>query len=608
MAAAESFGIQHQVQEVVTQAPWWLVSAVVHLVVIILLTFVTFATIQPPKRKIIIETPLVELEDRSEVPVRKEVLTDDVTEKSGGPMAGAPVQTQVAAVIADVQVNAPVLAIEAPSVQDITRMIDKGGGGFFPTFGSGGQAGTGLFTSTVGAGKPYDYESVMDKLAEDIVREIQRNDLLVCLLFDETKSLLEDRKIIMQKINRVVGDLRKEMKPREVARLKWAVVSYSAKPTLWLQPTDKIEDVVESVKKVKVDDTGIENVCAAITFTMRTLGPLGKKMFVIVVSDEEGNDARNEKAYLEALTAMQTAKARLFIFGRESQFQQSNAFEWLRDSKGERVGPWFWAQRGIESCQLEFFHTDWRWNPHRGPGQMGSGYGCYTMSTMAEMTKGIFFVLSEVPSAYDEEKIDKFKPEWVLPAEYRDRNGKSKIRTTIRKIIDEWGKVAPPGSLWQLDKLREETRDAVSRGERALKFVEGAIDEMEVLRARKSVEKFAKKRWEANFDLMLGQLYRMRFTLREYLAVLREVQRKGYPKPKPNQKFNYYAIGYNSGLKEPHTGQRGMKEWEQARKAMEQVMQEHDGTPWGDAGKMLRNIYPSWVYPAFDVAVTRVRG
>jgi hypothetical protein len=385
-------------------------------------------------------------------------------------------------------------------------------------------------------------------------------------------------------------------------------VSYAQKPTLWLQPTDKLEDLMDSVKKVKVDDSGIENLCAAVTFTMKTLGPLGKKMFVVAITDEEGDDCKNEKAYLEALNSLQASKARFFVFGRESQFQQQSVFEWLRDSKGERVGPWFWAQRGIESCQYEFFPTDWRFNPHRGPGQMGSGFGCYTESTLAELTKGTFFVLSETPSAYDEEKIDKFKPEWVLPAEYRDRNGKSKVRTTIRKIIDEWGKVAPPSSLWQLDRLRDENRDAIAKAEKAMKWIEGAVDEMEVLRARKGVEKFAKKRWEANFDIMLGQMYRLRFTIRDYIACLREVQRKGFPKPKPNQKFNYYAIGFNASLKEPHTGLRGMKEMEQAKKALEQVQNDYDGTPWGDAGKMLKNVAPASVYPAFDIAVTRVRG
>ena len=608
MALESSVGVREQVQGIILAAPWWLVSALVHVVIIILLTCVTFTTVTPAKKRIIIETPLVALDERTEPPVQKDVLTDDMTDKSAVLMAGAPIQTQVAAVVADAQSNAPILAIDAPSAQDINKMMDKGGTGFFANFGSGGNAGTGLFTSKVGAAKPYDYESVMDKMAEDIVREIQRNDLLIVLLFDESKSLLEDRKIITQKINRVVTDLRKELKPREAARLKWAVVSYCLKPTLWLQPTDKIEDLMESVKKVKVDDSGIENLCAAITYATKTLGPLGKKMYVVAITDEEGDDCKNEKAYLEALNAMQAAKARFFVFGRESQFQQENVFEWLRDSKGERVGPWFWAQRGIESCMYEFFPTDWRFNPHRGPGQMGSGFGCYTESTLAELTKGTFFMLSETPSAYDEEKMDKFKPEWVLPSEYKERNGKSKVRTTVRKIIDEWGKVAPPSSLWQLDRLKEENKEAISKGEKAMKWIEGAVDEMEVLRARKGTEKFAKKRWEANFDLMLGQMYRLRFSIRDYLACLRDVQRKGFPKPKPNQRFNYYAIGYDSSVKEPHTGIRGVKEMEQAKKALEQIQTDYDGTPWGDAGKMLKNIYPARVYPAFDVAVTRVKG
>jgi hypothetical protein len=609
MASEEfGFGLHDHLRMIIQAAPWWLYSALVHVGLILVLVLMPFTTIAPPQKKIVIETPMEQIEERVDPPVQKEVITEETREQSASLVAGPPIQMQVAAVIAETQVNAPVIAIEAPTSTDLAKMVDRGGSGIFPTFGTGGSAGAGLFTTRVGASRPYDYESVMDKMAEDIVRDIQRSDLLVVLLFDESKSLLEDRKIITQKISRVVADLRKEMKPREAARLKWAVVSYSAKPTLWLQPTDKIEDLMESAKKIKIDDSGVENICAAIVFAVKTLGPLGKKMYLVNISDEEGNDTRNEKAYAEAVTAMQGAKIRFFTFGREAQFQQGNAFEWLRDSKGERVGPWFWAQRGIESCQYEFFPTDWRFNPHRGPGQMGSGFGCYTLATLSDLTKGTFFILSEVPSAYDEEKMDKFKPEWVPPAEYRDRNGKSKVRTTIRKIIDEWGKVAPPSSLWQLDRLRDELKEAIAKGEKAMKWIEGAVDEMEVLRARKGGEKFAKKRWEANFDLILAQMYRLRFTIRDYLACVREVQRKGFPKPKPNQKFNYYAIGFDASITEPHTGQRGIKEMEQAKKALEQIQNDYFGTPWGDAGKMLKNLAPARVYPAFDIAVTRVKG
>jgi len=597
-----------ELQAIIGQAPWWLCSAVIHTVIIVMLAFMTFTTIEPQKRRIVIETPLVDLEERTEPPTKVDVLTDEKADANVQLAAGNPIETRVAAVMADAQSDAPVLAIDAPNAAELSKLVDRGGAGFLPsTFGAGG---TGLLSMKVGTSKiGMSYDDVMDSLAEGIVKEIQKNDLLVVLLFDESKSLLEDRKIVMQKINRVVADLRKELKPREAARLKWAVVSYAQKPTLWLQPTDNIDEVLDSVKKIKIDESGIENVCSAISYSCKTLSPLGKKMYLIVITDEEGDDTHNEKAFTAALHDIQNSKAKLYVFGRESQFQQPNAYEWLRDSKGERVGPWFWAMRGIESCKQEYFVTDWLFNHHRSERLIGAGFGCWSMTTLAELSKGVFFILSEVPSAYDEEKMDKYRPEWVTPAEYADRNSKSKVRTTMRKIIDEWQKADPPPSLVELDQLKKERDEALAKGEKALKFVEGAIDEMEVLRGRRSVEKFQKQRWQANYDLLLAGLYKDRFMLRDYLVVLRNTRMQGFPKPKPNQKFNYYRILYNTSLTEPHTGQRGLKEWDQAKKVLEQVAADYDGTPWGEMAKdQKRTTAPLWIYPAFDVQPTRPRG
>jgi tetratricopeptide (TPR) repeat protein len=368
---------------------------------------------------------------------------------------------------------------------------------------------------------------------------------------------------------------------------------------------------VSSVQKARIDETGVENVCAAISFAVKTFLPMNKKMFLIIITDEEGDDTKNDKAFMQALQDMQTAKARLYVFGREAQFQQSNAFEWLRDAKGERVGPWFWAQRGIESCQQEFFTTDWLFNHHRSERLIGSGFGCWSLTTLADLTKGVFFILAEVPSPYDEEKLEKFKPEWVTRADYTARNVKSKLRASLRKIVDEWKQLDPPPWLTQLDRLKAERDEAIGKAEKALKFVEGAIDEMEALHGHRSGEKFAKMRWQGNYDLAMAELYKFRFMLRDYIAALRNTRTAGFPKPKPNQKFNVYRMLYNNTLTEPRTGQRGLKEWEQAKKAFDQIINnnEYDGTPWSEVAKHEKaTTAPIWVYPTFHVEPTRPKG
>jgi hypothetical protein len=52
-----------------------------------------------------------------------------------------------------------------------------------------------------------------------------------------------------------------------------------------------------------------------------------------------------------------------------------------------------------------------------------------------------------------------------------------------------------------------------------------------------------------------------------------------------------------------------MKEWDFARKALDEISVKYDGTPWGATGKYLKNsTVPTYITPGFDIAVTRVRG
>jgi hypothetical protein len=68
---------------------------------------------------------------------------------------------------------------------------------------------------------------------------------------------------------------------------------------------------------------------------------------------------------------------------------------------------------------------------------------------------------------------------------------------------------------------------------------------------------------------------------------------------------------YNNTLTEPRTGQRGLKEWEQAKKAFDQIINnnEYDGTPWSEVAKHEKaTTAPIWVYPTFHVEPTRPKG
>jgi hypothetical protein len=123
--------IVQEAQAVVAQAPWWLCSALVHLVIIVLLAMITFTTIEPPRRRIQIEVPLEQLEERLPPPTKVDVLTEE-TDASAAPILGSSViESRAAAVVADADTNAPVIGIELPTAQDLSKLVAGGGPGLF---------------------------------------------------------------------------------------------------------------------------------------------------------------------------------------------------------------------------------------------------------------------------------------------------------------------------------------------------------------------------------------------------------------------------------------------------------------------------------------------
>jgi len=430
-------------------------------------------------------------------------------------------------------------------------------------------------------------------------------------LFDESQSLLEDRGIIGKQIHKTIGDLRKEMTPREAARLKWSVVSYGEKPTLVLQPTGNLDEVLDALSnKIQTDKTGKENIIQALEFVMRSLGALGKRMFVVVVTDEEGSDVRDRDKMLAVLDTMKRQKTRLFVFGRESAFQMKRLKEWLRDKNGERLGPWGWTERGLESADFEFFKPDWFMVPMYRDNGVPAGFGNYVQSMLAHQTGGTFFILSEVPSAYDEEKLEKYQPEWDPPNIYEQRQKESSLRSTMSYMFDEFDKLRPRHGGWhwitELDRLKAATNEKLQAAEKALDLIENGIDKMERLAAKRNKEKSGRERWTANYDLAMAEMYRLRFLFREYIDVVRDALRGGFPKPERGRKFNIFSINFDFRASEARTGRRGMRDWAKAKDALEAVMDRYDGTPYGEAARHeLKHTAPLNMRPIFYIEPTR---
>ena len=587
------------IAELMNQAPWWVVSLVIHGILLIVLATISFTGPQQKRREVMINTEFVEVEEYERPVTTRNVLSEETVESES-------VEEVAENQLEDVSTEVPVMRVAPISMSDIAGLVQTGAGFDFNASGSG----MGGLLGRVGTGGHFTIKTVVDALAGEILKTIQKHDLLVVMVFDESKSLLEDRKLIARQVQKTIGDLKKEMTPKEAARLKWAVVSFGEKPTRWLNPTGDLEKVVEATEKVKVDTSGKEQVIEAINFTMKNFGTLGKQMFVVLVTDEEGSDVKKTEDVNAALQRMIAAKTRLFVFGREASFQREQVQEWLRDKNGERMGPWGWAHRGLDSCEHEFFVSEWFMIPTYHNQGVPAGFGCWLQSMLAHQTGGTYYILSDVPSKYDDEMMDKYRPEWEPKEVYKRHTEASRMRATMNKLFQDFHGTRPRHHSWpwitNLERLKAEAKNKVDCATRASKIVEEAIDRLEPMKGKSKREKISPKRWEANYDLCIAELYRLRFVLAEYSFLWKQCLKKGFPKPKKRQKFNLFRIIWDRKATEAATGRRGNRALDAAKAALDKVIEKHRGTPWEATAKNERHFAtPLRVEPAFWIEPTR---
>ncbi|MEW6359733.1 MAG: vWA domain-containing protein [Planctomycetota bacterium] len=588
------------VAQMMSQVPWWVVSLVIHAILLVILAAINWS---PP----VVGRPITILESGFAPLMLPEIPPPSKQRKVDGPYQlgpePEPPATEAKKKLETDRKDVPVARPAVIGINDIARLFDNIGGSDFDPADGGGNPLVGIKS-----GRPTEYGPVVDDLAKEILKVIGKDDLLVVLLFDESKSLIEDRKLIARQIRKTVGDLQGEMRPQERQKLRWAVVSFGEKPTLWLQPTGELAQVVEATEKVKVDPSGKENVIEAIHFTMQSLGALRKPMFLVLVTDEEGDDTRDPARVNAALQSMLAADARLFVFGREASFQSDRVREWLRDPKtNERIGPWGWAHRGIETCRPEFFPADWFWNAQYSFNGVPAGFGCWVQSMLAKQTKGTYYMLSDVPPKYDEEVMAEYEPEWEPHDVYAKRTDASRLRKTLEKIFADYAVIRPTHWLTHLDRIKAQTKEENLKAQGLLKLVDRALDELEPQRSRSRREKHAPKRWQANYDLTMAQLYKLKFQVREYIHVTSQALRKGFPKPAKRQKFNLFAVTYDHRAAQAASGRQGDREMAQAKEMLTRVIKDYQGTPWAEIAKQeLQRTMPLEMRPIFYIDQTHI--
>ena len=452
------------------------------------------------------------------------------------------------------------------------------------------------------SGETRPVQIAVDKLTQRLMTYPYK-ELFVTWIIDDSPSLRDDLGFIEKKIDDIFTNLKIK---KDVLM---AVVGFGAKPTLHQTLTREPHLIRQAIRNVGTEGTGQENVMQALGFCLQNIQFGGWKGIFVIVTDEQGDDNPKLEATLQQL---RLNKISVFVIGRETAFSWPYEFE-----KDEQTKELVAVNSGLESPDTEilqknpiccdpklnwqgcrkiigsyfqyahYFHNTNPLDCELGfSEEIKSGFGSYALARLAKATDGESYFLAN--PAYEEKNLKGYEPDLGTQDEYEKLNKENNLRRIITSIVKECDKFPTlPNRFLSRGDVKTYIKDANKLMETCSKFIK-ELDEAlkkEPVPAATGTKGVINKRWRANGELALGQLYALRHYLMQYILTLEEWQKPhAPPEPKP------YGVKL-APISQIKTGTNNdAKDYLMVAKEMlDLVIKNHPNTPWGETASKLKD-------------------
>jgi len=432
-----------------------------------------------------------------------------------------------------------------------------------------------------------NYDTIMDDLGSKLTRAIRSGprgggDLLLVWIMDASVSMKDDQQAIKERLWEMDKKFREQ---KGTGDLKQAVVYYSDRPHMWLQPTGDVEQVMQAIENIEISAPGTkENTMQAIMYTAQTFSKPGIKArkVGILVDDDSADDSELLESTLKAL---KKSKMTLFVINRECPFQSQylhESFKWV-DEDGDTYAGTGTVHRGPETARPEithirFGHFSWHTRGYgggvSGGGRILSGFGIYDISRLAYYTGGAYYILDPKPlDIYDWDLMESYRPELVSRHEYENRTSRNPYKRTLELVTKQWNQGLP---IWHWFRWPQ-APVMLQRCNKKLLEADKLIGTL-VRDARMSDSKLSSlkqnRRWPANADLVWASLVLARHRVRQYKYGLEAFLKVTRRIPED------HVITFSPGQKIRETPNEA-RDREAIIQAMRYVANRHPRTPWG---------------------------
>ena len=585
--------------------------------------FLIKQSLDDQQEEIVVESVLNE--DRTEEEYTQELElnptpADSMNVVAGGAVTGAvgAAASPVSAATQNVEIDK---LLEDPQIEVNPGDITRPGEGEVAM-----DLGEGEVTGEIGA-IVEGYGAALSRLTQELTRIMREQKVLVVWLFDQSDSMKDDQKEIAANFHQVYEELglvqKQDEKIRAQDEVLHTVIGAFGQNVSYLtpEPTTDVKKIREAIDKIKIDESGFENLSQAVVQTMEQYGPRAvrqkRRLVVVVVSDESGDDGMGVE---EIVARAKKIKSPIYILGREATFGYPYARIRWQDPK---YNLWHWLQirRGPETAFPECLQWDGlhsRWDAFK------SGFGPYEQVRICKESGGIFFVLPGEEEdltgagANDKRKFDfldmkRYTPLLLPRREYAAERQRSDFRKTIFDVIarlnpnkDAVEKGLLPAydpnlnireHWYPLDVagFRQEAAKEVQKAARAMALLNtgiGLLEGVQKLRAKEDSD-----RWRAAYDLAYAECLAYRVRLFQYLLAM-DAHANNMPEP-AKKNHNRWNVGRTPKMIVADDAQfkrlkaafglsmereeylKYVEEQETfAREMYADVIKNHPGTPW----------------------------
>lgn len=589
--------------------PFWAVSLLFHLILLVLLAKMILPAQEDQRVNLRIDNPpeAVELEELPPVVEFDDIIAEEIGANSELSIESASDQAPIVDINNEdsVDINMPthdfgeLLSnndVNEATAEEVTELSSIG------SVGNSMQGASGA----------------VDRITQEILVSLQERKTLVIWLFDQSASLMRQREEIQDRFGKIYEEIdmlqtvgheaftRNEDKP-----LLTQIYGFGSRVKPMLdEPTDDLSKIMGAISRIERDDTGIENVMAAVMTAAKEYSDLRKyknalqgperNVMVIVVSDETGDDVARVDDAIQVCTKLQIP---VIVIGVPAPFGRAETeVKWVDpDPEFDQTPQMAVVSQGPESVQSERLRLDFT-GDFRDLEMIDSGFGPFHLTRLCYETGGIYFavhpnrntsrrVTMRETAAYsatlqyffEPSVMRNYKPDYVSQQTYLTRLQANACRQALVQAaaFTTTGTLESPRL--RFPKLDEaQFVNDVTTAQRAAAIVEPQVNRLyEMLRAgEEDRPKELSRRWQAGYDLALGRAIAAKVRAESYngmLALAKTKLKFDPPKDDKTPQNNTWVLRPANSIE---TGSQSQKLLDKGQALLTRVVADHPGTPW----------------------------